>query len=91
MEALTKIDLPGLKKFKSGKVREVFDLDDKLLLVASDRISAFDCIMPNGIPHKGMILNQLSAWWFNRISFPQVVARRKRRTPHDSAWSRGTS
>jgi len=66
MDALTQIDLPELKKFKSGKVREVYDLNDKLLLIATDRISAFDCIMPNGIPQKGMILNQLSAWWFER-------------------------
>jgi len=42
--------LPGIKKIKSGKVREMFDLGDRLLLVASDRISAFDVIMPNGIP-----------------------------------------
>jgi phosphoribosylaminoimidazole-succinocarboxamide synthase len=62
----TSFDIPELKKFKSGKVREVYDLDDTLLLVASDRISAYDCVMPNGIPQKGMILNQLSAWWFEQ-------------------------
>ena len=66
MTARTQIDVPGVKKFKSGKVREVFDLGDKLLLVASDRISAFDCILPTGIPGKGNVLNQLSAWWFER-------------------------
>ncbi len=66
MTARTQIDIPGVKKFKSGKVREVFDLGDKLLLVASDRISAFDCILPTGIPGKGNVLNQLSAWWFER-------------------------
>lgn len=64
MNALTRIDLPGVKTFKSGKVRDIFDLGDTLLLVASDRISAFDCILPTGIPMKGHILNQLSAWWF---------------------------
>ncbi|MBU1026192.1 MAG: phosphoribosylaminoimidazolesuccinocarboxamide synthase [Candidatus Margulisbacteria bacterium] len=58
------INLPGLKIFKKGKVRNVFDLGDKLLLVASDRISAYDSVMPNGIPDKGKILTQLSAFWF---------------------------
>ncbi len=59
------INLPGLKLFKKGKVRNVFDLGDKLLLVASDRISAYDSVMPNGIPDKGKILTQLSAFWFD--------------------------
>lgn len=68
MNALTRIDLPGVKKFKSGKVRDIFDLGDTLLLVASDRISAFDCILPTGIPMKGHILNQLSAWWFSKTA-----------------------
>jgi hypothetical protein len=53
---LLNLDLPGLRKLKSGKVREVFDLGDSLLIVATDRISAFDCIMPNGIPQKGEVL-----------------------------------
>ena len=57
---LLQLDLPGIKKIKSGKVREVFDLDDRLLFVATDRISAFDCIMPNGIPRKGEVLTQIS-------------------------------
>ena len=60
------LDLPGIKKIKSGKVREVFDLDDRLLFVATDRISAFDCIMPNGIPGKGEVLTQISYFWFAR-------------------------
>ncbi len=68
MNALTRIELPGVKKFKSGKVRDIFDLGDTLLLVASDRISAFDCILPTGIPMKGHILNQLSAWWFAKTA-----------------------
>ena len=68
MNALTQINLPGVKKFKSGKVRDIFDLGDTLLLVASDRISAFDCILPTGIPRKGHILNQLSAWWFSKTA-----------------------
>ncbi|OGB87236.1 phosphoribosylaminoimidazolesuccinocarboxamide synthase [candidate division WOR-1 bacterium RIFCSPLOWO2_02_FULL_46_20] len=62
---LLNINLPGIKLFKKGKVRNVFDLGDKLLLVASDRISAFDSVMPNGIPDKGKVLTQLSAFWFD--------------------------
>ena len=48
----------------SGKVREIYDLGDALLLVASDRLSAFDVILPDGIPGKGIILTQMSLWWF---------------------------
>jgi len=61
------IDLPGIKKLRSGKVREVFDLGDTLLFVATDRISAFDVILPDPIPHKGAVLNQISAFWFRRF------------------------
>lgn len=63
-DTLLNLDLPGIKKLKSGKVREIFDLDDCLLFVASDRISAFDVIMPNGIPRKGEVLTQISYFWF---------------------------
>jgi phosphoribosylaminoimidazole-succinocarboxamide synthase len=62
-------DLPGIPKLRSGKVREVFDLGENLLLVATDRISAFDCILPNAIPHKGEVLNQISAFWFEKLDF----------------------
>ena len=62
------LELPGIKKLKSGKVREIFDLGDAFLLVATDRISAFDCIMPNGIPRKGEVLTQLSHFWFERFA-----------------------
>jgi phosphoribosylaminoimidazole-succinocarboxamide synthase len=58
------IDLPGIKKLRSGKVREVFDLGETLLFVVTDRLSAFDVILPDPIPHKGAVLNQLSAFWF---------------------------
>src|SRR5262245_34307428 len=67
-QTLLQLDLPGLKKIKSGKVREMFDLGDRLLLVATDRISAFDCVMPNGIPRKGEVLTQLSHFWFERFA-----------------------
>ena len=67
-EPLLQLELPGITKVKSGKVREMFDLGDRLLLVASDRISAFDCVMPNGIPRKGEVLTQLSHFWFEKFS-----------------------
>jgi phosphoribosylaminoimidazole-succinocarboxamide synthase len=67
-EPLLGLDLPGVPKLKSGKVREIFDLGDAFLLVATDRISAFDCIMPNGIPRKGEVLTQLSHFWFERFA-----------------------
>ena len=67
-EPLLQIDLAGIKKLKSGKVREIFDLGDRLLMVASDRISAFDVIMPNGIPRKGEVLTQISFFWFDRFA-----------------------
>jgi phosphoribosylaminoimidazole-succinocarboxamide synthase len=69
MPPLTSLDLPGIKKLRSGKVREVFDLGETLLFVATDRISAFDCILPDPIPDKGAVLNQLSAFWFHRFDF----------------------
>jgi len=67
-EPILQLDLPGIKKVRSGKVREVFDLGDRFLLVASDRISAFDVIMPNGIPRKGEVLTQVSHFWFNQFA-----------------------
>src|SRR2546426_10025295 len=67
-EPLLELDLPGIKKVKSGKVRELFDLGDYLLMVATDRISAFDCIMPNGIPLKGVVLTQISHFWFDQLT-----------------------
>jgi phosphoribosylaminoimidazole-succinocarboxamide synthase len=66
---LLTLELPGLRKIASGKVREIFDLGEHLLLVATDRISAFDCILPNAIPRKGAVLNSLSAFWFSRFDF----------------------
>jgi phosphoribosylaminoimidazole-succinocarboxamide synthase len=68
MEVLT-WDLGGVRKLRSGKVREVFDLGDDLLVVATDRISAFDCVMPNAIPRKGEVLTRLSQFWFEKLDF----------------------
>jgi phosphoribosylaminoimidazole-succinocarboxamide synthase len=67
MNGLMSVDLPGIPRARSGKVREVFDLGETLLIVATDRISAFDCIFPDPIPGKGEILTQLSAFWFQRF------------------------
>lgn len=64
---MLEIDLPGIKKVKSGKVREVFEVEDKILLVATDRISAFDYILPQPIPKKGAVLNSISVFWFNLL------------------------
>ena len=64
---LLRTDLPG--KVHEGKVRELYDLpDDRLLMVATDRISAYDVVMPNGVPHKGEVLTRLSAHWFDRTA-----------------------
>ena len=67
-EPILQLNLPGVKKLRSGKVRDIFDLGDALLLVASDRISAFDVIMPNGIPRKGDVLTQISHFWFEKFA-----------------------
>jgi phosphoribosylaminoimidazole-succinocarboxamide synthase len=64
--AVYRTELPGLKDAIRGKVRDVYDLGDALLLVATDRLSAFDCVFPDPIPDKGKVLNQLSAFWFER-------------------------
>src|ERR1043166_4301652 len=61
------VDLPGITKLRSGKVREVFVLGRPPRFVAPDRISAFDVVLPDPIPKKGAVLNQLSAFWFNRF------------------------
>ena len=66
-DTLLHLDLPGVPKLKSGKVRDIFDLGDRLLFVATDRISAFDVVMPNGIPRKGEVLTQISYFWFGQL------------------------
>ncbi|HXA41806.1 MAG TPA: phosphoribosylaminoimidazolesuccinocarboxamide synthase [Candidatus Solibacter sp.] len=58
----------GLPLYSRGKVRDTFDFGDHLLMVATDRVSAFDVVLPNGIPDKGTILTQMSRWWFGRTS-----------------------
>ena len=69
--ALLETDIPELPRPHRGKVRDVYDLGDSLLFVATDRISAFDCVMPNGIPDKGRVLTAMSLFWFDYISWAQ--------------------
>ncbi|MGH7738830.1 MAG: phosphoribosylaminoimidazolesuccinocarboxamide synthase [bacterium] len=59
--------IPGAPEPKRGKVRDIYDLGDRLLIVTTDRISAFDVILPNGIPDKGVVLNQISLHWFKQM------------------------
>ena len=66
--AVTTIDGLAFPHLASGKVREIYDLGDALLLTATDRLSAFDVILPDGIPGKGAILTQISNWWFAQSS-----------------------
>ena len=69
IKPLGEVNLSGIKKFGSGKVREIFDLKDRFLIVATDRISAFDYILPTLIPDKGKILNKLSVFWFKTTKY----------------------
>jgi phosphoribosylaminoimidazole-succinocarboxamide synthase len=66
--ALTRVEGLPWKKIGSGKVRDLYDVGDALLLIATDRLSAFDVILPDGIPGKGILLTQLSLWWFERTA-----------------------
>ena len=70
MEALIRTKIPGARKLFSGKVRDVYKVDDDtLMIVSTDRISAFDHVFPNGIPGKGVLLNKISNLWFSKINF----------------------
>jgi len=64
-DVVLSVDLPPLKLFKRGKVRDLYHLDGRLLMVATDRISAFDVVLPEGIPYKGRVLTAMSEFWFN--------------------------
>lgn len=64
--AIRDIKLKGAEPLRQGKVRQIYDLDDKFLFVTSDRISAFDHVLPQGIPYKGAVLNSISVFWFNK-------------------------
>ncbi|MCL5105715.1 MAG: phosphoribosylaminoimidazolesuccinocarboxamide synthase [Armatimonadetes bacterium] len=65
---VTSTDIQGLRKHATGKVRDVYDLGDSLLIIATDRISAFDVVLPSGIPDKGKVLTQISLFWFDLTS-----------------------
>jgi phosphoribosylaminoimidazole-succinocarboxamide synthase len=64
MQPLMQTDLPGVRLLARGKVRDNYDLGDRLLIVSTDRLSAFDVVLPDGIPDKGKVLNQISLFWF---------------------------
>ena len=67
VQAVVETNLPGMKFLGRGKVRDIYEVDGRLLLVASDRLSAFDVVMPDGIPGKGQVLNRISAFWFRKL------------------------
>src|SRR5262249_60466316 len=60
--------IPELPLWRRGKVRDVYDLGERLLIVATDRLSAFDVVLPTGIPQKGVLLTQLSLFWFHELA-----------------------
>jgi phosphoribosylaminoimidazole-succinocarboxamide synthase len=64
---LLQTNLPGVALWRRGKVRDVYDLGDRLLVVATDRLSAFDVVLPTGIPGKGVVLTQVSLFWFRLL------------------------
>lgn len=67
METVLKTEMPGIGQPRRGKVRDIYDLGEHLLLVVTDRVSAFDVIMPNGIPGKGRMLTEISLFWFEQM------------------------
>jgi phosphoribosylaminoimidazole-succinocarboxamide synthase len=66
-QVLMETDFKDVKFLRRGKVRDVYEIDDYLLIIATDRVSAFDVVLPNGIPNKGRILTQISIYWFNQM------------------------
>lgn len=66
-DVVMQTDLKDVKFLKRGKVRDIYEIDDRLLIIATDRISAFDVVLPDGIPGKGKILTQISIFWFNQM------------------------
>ena len=68
MKTILQTDFPGLKKISQGKVRDIYDLGEHLLIVATDRISAFDVVLPSAIPGKGYVLTQISKYWFEQVA-----------------------
>jgi phosphoribosylaminoimidazole-succinocarboxamide synthase len=64
-QIILETSLPGIERFSQGKVRDVYTVGERLLIIATDRISAFDCVLPTGIPDKGRVLTQMSVFWFD--------------------------
>uniref|UniRef100_A0A7V3UZ29 Phosphoribosylaminoimidazole-succinocarboxamide synthase n=1 Tax=candidate division WOR-3 bacterium TaxID=2052148 RepID=A0A7V3UZ29_UNCW3 len=64
---ITQTELTGVKRYRSGKVRDIYQIGDNLLIIATDRLSAFDVVLPDGIPDKGRVLNLLSVFWFEKF------------------------
>src|SRR5256886_16063527 len=67
MTTLFRTDLPGVKLHGRGKVRDIYDLGEHFLIIATDRLSAFDVVLPTPIPNKGKVLTQMSAFWFEHF------------------------
>jgi phosphoribosylaminoimidazole-succinocarboxamide synthase len=67
VDVVTQTDFADVRLLNRGKVRDIYEVDGKILLIATDRISAFDCVLPNGIPNKGKVLTGLSEFWFERM------------------------
>jgi phosphoribosylaminoimidazole-succinocarboxamide synthase len=86
MPLVLETDLPNL--YYRGKVRDLYQVGDELLIVATDRISAFDVVLPSGIPGKGLVLNQLSAFWFAKTS--HIVSNHLIRVVDDVDWLNAT-
>ncbi len=83
MEILYATDLPN--RYHRGKVRDTYEMgNDMLLIIATDRVSAFDVVMPNGIPYKGIVLNQLSAFWFEKTA--HIVPNHMLEVVNDVNW-----
>jgi len=90
-DALVKTDIPGLKLKGRGKVRDIYDLGDELLIIATDRISTFDVVLPTPIPGKGEVLTRMSRFWFDRtkgIVPNQVSEKTLKDVVKDSEWVR---
>ncbi len=86
MSVLLETELPNL--YYRGKVRDLYQLGDDLLVVATDRISAFDVVLPSGVPNKGLVLNQLSAFWFQKTA--HIVPNHLLRVVDDVDWLNAT-
>ena len=72
---LLPVDMAPLRLFRRGKVRDVYDLGEHVLLLSTDRVSAFDVVLRPAIPYKGAVLNALSAWWFGELGRAGFAAR----------------